>query len=157
VNLRGERDCATYMNEVETCRRLGLDLVDFPMRSRLAPRAERLRALGELFETAPKPLLLHCKTGADRTGFASALYLLDVAGAPVDVAKQQLHLRYGHLSTTRAGILGHILDTYAEARRRSGIGFRAWLDSGYDPDALMAAFGPQRLSRILADRLFDPD
>lgn len=157
VNLRGERDCATYLEEVAACRRLGLDLVDFPMRSRLAPRPERLLALGDLFETAPRPLLLHCKTGADRTGFASALYLLDIEGAPVALAKRQLRLRYGHLWTTRAGILGVILDRYAVEQQRTGISFRAWLNDGYDPRALMEDFAPSPLARLWPERLFDPD
>lgn len=155
VNLRGERNCATYIEERAACHRLGLDLVDFPMRSRLAPLSERLHALLDLFETAPRPMLMHCKTGADRTGLASALYLLDVAKLPAERASRQLRLRYGHLRSTRAGILDVILDRYGQAHAQTGISFRAWLDDGYDPAALMAEFGPPRLSRVLMDRFFD--
>jgi protein tyrosine/serine phosphatase len=46
---------------------------------------------------APKPLLIHCQAGADRTGLASALYLAAIAGKSEQVAEGQLSLRYGHI------------------------------------------------------------
>lgn len=144
VNLRGERDCATFMEETAACRRLGLDLVNFPMRARIPPRPERLLALCELFDAAPGPLLLHCKTGADRTGFASALYLLDQRGESVARARAQLSIRYGHFRSTRAGVLGVILASYEAARTATGIPLRSWLADGYDPHAALRDFRPSR-------------
>ena len=46
---------------------------------------------------APRPVLIHCKAGADRTGLAAALYLYAIEGEPATVADDELTLRYGHL------------------------------------------------------------
>lgn len=47
---------------------------------------------------APKPLLIHCESGADRSGLAAALYLAAISGAGEEVAEEQLGLKYGHIS-----------------------------------------------------------
>ena len=59
------------------------------------PRAAALIALMERVE---KPILIHCKDGADRTGLASALYLAVVKQEDPKVAEAQLSIRYGHIS-----------------------------------------------------------
>ncbi|MBK8025175.1 MAG: tyrosine-protein phosphatase [Chloroflexi bacterium] len=43
----------------------------------------------------PKPTLIHCKAGADRTGLAAALFLMS-QGTSFDQAAQQLSLKYFH-------------------------------------------------------------
>lgn len=45
---------------------------------------------------APKPLLVHCESGADRTGSASALYRLSQS-APAATAREKLVARFGHM------------------------------------------------------------
>ncbi len=46
---------------------------------------------------APKPLLIHCLAGADRTGLASALYVAGVEGRGELAAEWQLSIAYGHV------------------------------------------------------------
>ena len=46
---------------------------------------------------APKPLLIHCKAGADRSGLASALYQFAIEGKPAAKADDELTIFYGHL------------------------------------------------------------
>jgi hypothetical protein len=41
-------------------------------------------------------VLIHCRSGADRAGLASALYCLAIAGQKPDNADQQLNVWYGH-------------------------------------------------------------
>jgi protein tyrosine/serine phosphatase len=45
---------------------------------------------------APKPILVHCKDGSDRTGLVAALYLAEILHRDPDAAYDQLSLRYGH-------------------------------------------------------------
>jgi protein tyrosine/serine phosphatase len=45
---------------------------------------------------APKPLLVHCKAGADRAGLVSALYRFTGEGMSADQADRELSLVYGH-------------------------------------------------------------
>jgi len=46
---------------------------------------------------APKPILIHCNGGADRTGLISALYLYDVESKSSKVANRELTAFYGHV------------------------------------------------------------
>jgi protein tyrosine/serine phosphatase len=46
---------------------------------------------------APKPILIHCQAGADRTGLVSVLYLQQIAGIDEETAEEQLSVRFGHI------------------------------------------------------------
>ena len=144
LNLRGASKQSFYLFETEACRELGLDLVDLPMSARRAPPLAALEQLIVQMRTLEKPYLIHCKSGADRTGLAAALYLLLIEGQPIEVAKRQLSFRYIHLSSTATGILDHFLRVYEHAFRQSGIGFLDWMRSAYDPDELTASFARWR-------------
>ena len=51
-----------------------------------------------ILRDAPKPLLIHCRSGADRTGLASVIYQAVIKGMDEDRAESQLSLRFGHFS-----------------------------------------------------------
>jgi protein tyrosine/serine phosphatase len=130
LNLRGKVKQGFYLFEEETCRELGLTLIDVTLSARNAPPREALLAILDHFKTIEKPFLMHCKSGADRTGLVAALYLLEVEKRPLAEARKELSLRYLHLKYTATGILDYILDVYeAEAAGRS---FRDWLEQDYD-------------------------
>jgi protein tyrosine/serine phosphatase len=98
VNLRGphpEKDW--YRAEVETTDRLGVVHRDFALSSGEELSADRIDALARLLRETPKPVLIHCEGGSDRTAFASALYAYAIAKRPAAVAERQLAARYGHL------------------------------------------------------------
>jgi len=97
VNLRGTKvNPGWYDDERRVAASRGIELVDFPMSSsqRLSP--ERALALVDLMKKAPKPILIHCLSGADRTGLASVIYLNQVAGMDEETAEWQLTPLYGH-------------------------------------------------------------
>ena len=140
LNLRGETPHSPYLFEREAADRLGLTLVDLHLKARQAPPAAALLELIDLFPTLEKPILMHCKSGADRAGLASALYLLTQEGASVAEARKQLSFRYLHVKRSRTGILDHVLDLY-EARLAEGpIPFRDWVATEYDPVAATRSF-----------------
>ncbi|MCJ8025996.1 dual specificity protein phosphatase family protein [Shinella yambaruensis] len=98
VNLRGRNErAAWYRNEVAAARSLGLTLIDFPMQAdqRLDPKAAD--ELAALLRDAPRPILIHCRSGADRTGLASVIYLARIARVDEETAERQLSIRYGHI------------------------------------------------------------
>lgn len=99
LNLRGGAPgAAWYDRERDETGKLGLTLIDFPMSDHEVLSQARTETLLSILRSAPKPLLIHCKAGSDRTGLASAIYLGLVAGRSEHVAEDQLSIRYGHLS-----------------------------------------------------------
>lgn len=144
LNLRGATRQSFYLLEAEACAQLGLTLVSCGLGARsLVPRARMLELL-DAFERIERPFLMHCKSGADRTGLAAALYLLHIEGAPVAVAARQLHRRFLHFRNAPTGILDHMLDAFARDHAATGIGLRDWIATRYDPQALMAEWDRSR-------------
>lgn len=93
--------------------------------------------LFEIFDRIEKPFLLHCKSGADRAGLVSALWLLDQEGATIAQARAMLSFRYVHLKRTKTGVLDHLLETYAAD---APMPIRRWFAEKYDPAAITASF-----------------
>jgi protein tyrosine/serine phosphatase len=140
VNLRGERLCGSYWLEREACQRYGIKLVNFQIRSRAAPTREEIKAARDLFERIEYPVLLHCKSGADRAGLMSVLYRFLKEGEPLEQARRELSLRYGHIRQAETGILDYFFDRYLADNARRPMAFFDWLDRVYDPIELRRSF-----------------
>lgn len=140
VNLRGERLCGAYYLERQACADLGLTLVDFQVRSRAAPTRDEVRAAHELFRTVEFPILMHCKSGADRAGLMSVLFRHLHLGEPIDVALKELSAKYGHIRQADTGILDFFFESYLEAAAKQPIPFLEWVETVYDPEVLKASF-----------------
>lgn len=94
INLRGANPKMDwYRDEVSVSQAMDVQHYDIRLSSTHLPASKQLRRLVELFQTAPKPILLHCQGGADRTGFASAMWLL-LRGYPVPEARQAFSILY---------------------------------------------------------------
>jgi protein tyrosine phosphatase (PTP) superfamily phosphohydrolase (DUF442 family) len=144
LSFRGAQTKAFHRLEAESCAALGLDLHVIGMASREAPRREAMLELLDFFDTAPRPFLMHCKSGADRTSLASALYLIHVKGASVAEARAQMSPRFIHFRWTATGVLDAVLDLY-EARLRDGpVSLRDWIGTEYDRDAVTRSFARRR-------------
>jgi protein tyrosine/serine phosphatase len=52
--------------------------------------------LVSILKNAPKPILIHCAGGADRTSLASALYQYAIKGTTVKEAQKEFSIWYGH-------------------------------------------------------------
>ncbi len=143
VNLRGERDCASYYIEAEACKANGIELINFPVNSRQPPKREIIEQLQGLFARIKTPALMHCKAGADRVGIMSALYLLIEKEAPVEKALEQLSFKYGHVKQSKAGVLDKFFETYrdfnAERRLEDRVSFMTWAMNYYDRDKVIAS------------------
>ncbi len=143
LNLRGANDTPAYMLEEKACRDLGLELVSVAFAARAAPKREKLLALFDAFDTIQRPFVIHCKSGADRAGLVSVLYLLD-QGVPLAEARVHLSLRYLHLKHTKTGIQDAFLDVYAARLEKSPISIRDWVNTEYNPEDVRALFASRR-------------
>lgn len=153
VNLRGPSPKPFYALEVEACRELGLTLVDFRIRSRDVPYVEQLRDAKKLFDMIAYPALMHCKSGADRAGLMSALYLILQKGAHVDEALGQLSLRYGHFRQAKTGILDFMLERYRDDTATAPQPFLDWVETTYDPESLKREFMTGFWPSLLVDKI----
>jgi len=98
VNLRGANPGKPwYETELALCQQAGVAHFDFELGSSRMASADDLERLAAILRTAPKPVLLHCNGGADRTGLAAALFRLNVEGDPPPAAAEELTWVYGHI------------------------------------------------------------
>lgn len=104
VNLRGANPGKDwYEAERAMAQRLGIQHLDFAMSAKRPLDDNRAAQLIALLRAVPKPVLIHCQAGADRTGLASALYLAAVARQGEEDAEGQLSVVYGHVGLPMLG------------------------------------------------------
>ena len=150
INLRGKRDHGSWRLEKEACEKHRLTMIDFTISSRAVPNYDTIRAADNLFAEVRHPILLHCKSGADRVGVMAALYLLLYADSSIDTAAKQLALKYLHLKHGRTGLLDAFLDAYRPFAAQ-GMQFRHWARHHLDPDAITYHFHSRYWSNVLVD------
>jgi len=92
--IRKELNKDWYKDEVFIAKQKGIVRYDYPIGDREGVSMEEMTKIIEIIENAPKPLLIHCKAGADRTSLASALYLYAVKHDKN--AKKEISIIYGH-------------------------------------------------------------
>lgn len=96
VNLRGPNAGQPwYDEEMAASKRLGLAHVDIALSARQELTPAQLDAVLARVAQAPKPVLIHCNGGSDRTGLVSAAWVWSRGGS-ADDAGRQLAVRYGH-------------------------------------------------------------
>jgi protein tyrosine phosphatase (PTP) superfamily phosphohydrolase (DUF442 family) len=151
VSARGGMQYGSLALEREACAKQGITLLPFVVYSRDLPTREFLLAAPAFFAGLQKPVLFHCKSGADRAGFLAALYLIIVDGRPAAEAKQQLHWRFGHFRFAKTGVLDAFFDMYQTEGEEHGIAFLDWVKEIYDPARIKAGFKEHWLHALLSD------
>lgn len=143
LNLRGASMEPQYQLEKKLCEELGLTLIDLPLSAYEAPSREKALELLDISDTAERPMLIHCKSGADRTGIAAALFKLH-SGQGIEEARKQFSLRFVHLKNGKKGVLDRVLDAYERDCGGTDITVKDWLASKYDATAITEAFHQER-------------
>ncbi len=111
LKLNPDTDSAPSRAEAGVARDLGLEEIHVPLAmSRLPTREQMLRIL-DAIEHAPRPMLIHCNAGADRTGLVGTLVAMRQGIPFAQARRQQLSPLYLHV-----GLLGEdvteILDQF---------------------------------------------
>ena len=140
VNLRGPARQPYRLLQDESCRVLGLTQHCVRMRARAAPSRGDLLALIDLLERVEPPLAMHCKSGADRTGMAAALWRILREGDDAATAMRQLTAAHGHSARSRAGVQGQVLRAFAAEGEARGLTLRVWAETRYQPEAVTRDF-----------------
>lgn len=98
LNLRGtNKGSDWYEEELAATTRMHVKLLDYGISANKDVPDPDIQALMTIIRDAPKPILIHCKGGADRSGLMAALYLYS-SGRTAEDASGQLSLTYGHIA-----------------------------------------------------------
>lgn len=113
INLRGENRSDPWYWDVRNAAFVsGVGFYDFRMKASRELTEAEAHDLLILMRDVEKPVLIHCRSGADRTGLAAALYLRFLEGKSDEEALAELGVRYGHMPYSWAQ--GQAMDrTYA--------------------------------------------
>ncbi len=137
VNLRGDGgEAEWYRRERLAVAEAGGRLENSMLAAMPAPTVRDLSRLVRLLDAAPRPVLLHCCSGMDRSSFAAAVFLLLASDATLAEARAQMSWRYGHLASGRSSCLDRVLDQYAAWLTSQGLDhgpehFRHWATHVY--------------------------
>lgn len=135
INLRGPNaGVPWYDDEVRTCERLGVTHIDVRMSAKELPPPTEAATLMDAMHDAPRPLLVHCKNGADRSGLACAAYRIAERGVDTrTAASDQLHIWYGHMPVGATQVMDRFFTRYESSPRPSDspLALSAWVRSEY--------------------------
>lgn len=144
LNLRGRDRFSPWLFEEEACARLGLTLEVAKIYARKPASRGEILTLIETMRRIEKPFVLHCKSGADRAGFAAVVYLAVIEGVPLAEARRHLALKYIHFTWTATGVVDHIFDVYEADNAHEPIGLEEWFATKYDHYDIAESFAANR-------------
>src|SRR5271170_1087632 len=139
VNLRGPNPrWRWWRNEKKTSARLGVEHRDVMLSSKRLPTRKMLLALLDAFDELPRPFLLKCSGGQDRTSFAAALYIVHTKGwsAFDDAQNQFARWPYLHMPKHHQRWL-KLFPVYAR-EDAGGRTLRSWVTEAYVPEKFKA-------------------
>ncbi len=137
INLRGRNDdLSWWKNETGAAAARGIAHLDAMLDSRKLPTRALLVRLIEAFDEAPRPFLLKCSGGQDRTSFAAALYIIHRDGwaAKSKAQAQFARFPYLHFPKKHQRWLKPFLDFAAEDAH--GMPLASWIEDHYTPEHL---------------------
>jgi protein tyrosine phosphatase (PTP) superfamily phosphohydrolase (DUF442 family) len=104
INLRGDSvGEGWYTDELKVTAVHGARHYDLGMRAKERPDVETIKKMFNILRMAPRPILIHCNSGSDRTGLVAAIYKYFLEGRPVEEAASQLSFRFGHFPWLGSG------------------------------------------------------
>jgi len=122
LNLRGAHAGQPwYDEEIAAAGELGLAHFDYRLSAKRFVTSQQIDEILDIMRKAPKPLLIHCKSGADRAGLVAALYRFSETGAAAAEADRELSLVYGHFPylTSRSGAMDDSFWAFVHSRARA--------------------------------------
>ncbi len=153
INLRGKRNCSSYYLEKEFCDNNNITLHNFPITSRDLPSRKTIQDFFKLLDNVTYPLMMHCKSGADRAGIASCLFLIYKQGYDVNTAIKQLSFKYLHVKFAKTGILDHLFETAILNKKVSSKDFLKWINSDYNKEEIKKSFKPYKLADFFLEKI----
>ena len=154
ISMRKADSSASYLLEKEACDQYGVTLINHRMSSRKLPKKERIIQAQTLFNEVEYPILIHCKSGADRAGLMSVLYKHFVENEPMEIAVKQLSMKYGHFRWADTGRLDFFFDSFFKYQQsHPEVTFIDWVKNIYDPETLGKEFKSKGWANIVVNKI----
>jgi protein tyrosine phosphatase (PTP) superfamily phosphohydrolase (DUF442 family) len=147
LSLQGWAGTRAVIEERQVVESLGMRFAFNYMSADRLPSPGEVRGLVNLLDTLPRPLLIHCRGGVDRTGMASVLAAMSIGGQSYRDARSHLSVRYfyGLKPGTNINDLFDDYETYCGRTGSPTAGWkelRAWLEGVYKPSYYHAIIEP---------------
>lgn len=100
LNLRGARKSnhsKWYDDEKEISQKLGITHQDYRISATKILSVEKIDEILKIMDKLPKPILIHCQGGSDRSGLIAAAWEYAIDGKSAKEAYKQLNIKYFHL------------------------------------------------------------
>ena len=153
LNLRGERNCSSYFLEKEFCDKNKVSLYNFPVSSRDLPSKKKVLDFFKLLNKIQYPCIMHCKSGADRAGLASVLYMIYKQKKDVSVAIEQLNFKHLHIKYAKTGILDFFFNHAIKIEKNGHKEFIDWVKNDYNKDKLKNKFNYNGFFSFLVEKV----
>lgn len=137
LNLRGGHPSYDwYKLERDIVRDHAVDYYEVPISAQYRPRKRELLQLIDLLGRARYPMLVHCKSGADRTGLGVALYHMIVQKEPPQKALTGFSIYHAHIPLFGPEKLQQPIREYAQWLEQKKLThtperFREWVETEY--------------------------
>ncbi|OGP53728.1 MAG: protein tyrosine phosphatase [Deltaproteobacteria bacterium RBG_13_52_11] len=116
VNLLGEHPRTPwYREEMQVSAEHNIKHYDVSLSATHEPTEEDVRELAAIFKNAPRPVLIHCKGGSDRSGLVAAMWKVIVDKEPKSEARKQLSLLYGHFPIGKTSAMDRFFQNWNPA------------------------------------------
>jgi protein tyrosine phosphatase (PTP) superfamily phosphohydrolase (DUF442 family) len=147
IKLNRTAESSWSAEEQALAKKLGVTMIYIPIGvSQLPTRPEMIQIIRAL-DRAPRPVLIHCKTGADRTGLAAVLIALKNGESFEHAKAGQLRLAYLHVGQWGEDV-DDVLTQYQEDMAAEGkpidgyAQFRRYVLEEYYPSFYHARIAP---------------
>lgn len=130
-----EEGALWYEREIAIAKQRQVEILNIDFSSHDLPQSYRLHQLVDALLTAPRPILLHCHRGSDRTGMASAIALILNSDTSLETIEKQFSWRFGVIPYSDSiGII--FFNQYSQwlkatGRRHSRDNFLDWIRNYY--------------------------
>ena len=113
LNLRGKDSHENwYIDELKTSGESNVIHYDVSLSAYAEPTKQETQILMSIFKAAPRPILIHCQAGADRTGLVAAMWKVIVDKESKVEASKQLSILYGHLPLGPASAMDQFFNNW---------------------------------------------
>ena len=152
--MRRADSTGQYRLEKQACDDIGITLINHPMSSRSFPDANKIIQAKSILENADYPILIHCKSGADRAGMMSVFYKHFILKQPIKQALSELSMKYGHFRWADTGKLDVFFEDFLQFEQQNpNISFTEWVQEHYDKPKLNEEFHAEGWANLVVNKI----